>query len=61
MENLTKFQAAEIALMLSDNCKEHDDGCDDCIFSTRKGCMLSDVNAIVIPSDWIVRQIDLFK
>ena len=59
MENLTKYQAAEIALMLSDHCNDQEK-CDDCIFCTRKGCMISDVHDQVIPSDWKVRQIDLF-
>lgn len=60
MEKLTKFQAAEIAAMISDYCKDQDK-CDDCIFCTRKGCMLSDKNDEYMPSDWKIRQIDLFS
>jgi hypothetical protein len=60
MEKLTKFQAVEIAVMLSDLCKDTDD-CNKCPFHTKKGCMLSDKNNEYMPSDWIVRQIDLFK
>ena len=60
MENLTKFQAAEIAVMLSDLCKDSGD-CAICPFHTKKGCMLSDINGEVVPRNWIVRQIDLYK
>ena len=57
VNGLTKLQAAEIALILSDYCNEHGD-CDDCIFCTTKGCMLSDNHDQVLPCNWKVRQID---
>ena len=59
MEKITKFQAAEIALMLSNNCIDHKN-CDDCAFITKKGCMLSDIHDQVLPDHWKVIELDLF-
>ena len=60
MENLTKYQAVEIALMLSDWCIDNGD-CITCPFHTKKGCMLSDKDDVVLPRNWKVRAIDLFR